>query len=209
MGKQTHREVVKEAIDFAYEIGDKDECFNKHIAHTISAIVVRNGYKNVTDYPDSGFYYKMKENGKEEEAFYLLNKLHWKWKKVEELHEKIGNKKLLKLVLDIQNDYPLLYIDDYLKEDDSYSYIKFAEHLNLARKNLNTIIQHCCSEIFGEKYLNSAHKSKKDKEENDKNYFEIEKDYKDGTWKNEIYYSYLFSEIRILDSELGKVKKSY
>lgn len=43
-------DIVNNAIDYAYKIGDKDECTDKHIAHTLSAIYVGNGYKNIYDY---------------------------------------------------------------------------------------------------------------------------------------------------------------
>lgn len=48
-------QTINNAIDFALKIGDRDECFIKHVGHTLAAIYAGNGYKNPVDYYMPGY----------------------------------------------------------------------------------------------------------------------------------------------------------
>lgn len=70
---------INRAIEFAFIEGDQDECFYKHIGHTLSAIYCGNGYKNVIDYRSPG-----------DLSDSTLEELYGYWSEVEESCNRFG-----------------------------------------------------------------------------------------------------------------------
>ncbi len=103
----TAEETINVAIHNAFYIGDKDECFYKHVGHTLSAIYVGNGYKNVVDY-------RSPSCGSTED----LEQQYKYWDDVEKVFEKIGKDKFRELAS--SNQYAVDFNDWYIEEAEKY-----------------------------------------------------------------------------------------
>jgi hypothetical protein len=104
----TNQQIINQAINYAYKIGDKDECFCKHVAHTISAIYVGNGYQNINDYKIDVLSSKEK-NQIELDSY---------WKEAENVCKEIGADNFFDLVR--KNKYYETDLSYFINLEDSY-----------------------------------------------------------------------------------------
>ncbi len=72
-------QTINKAIDFAFEIGDKDECFIKHVGHTLAAIYAGNGFMRPIDYSMPGL-----------DCEPFMEELYMYWAEVETVCNAIG-----------------------------------------------------------------------------------------------------------------------
>ena len=112
--QKDNKTIIDSAINHAYSIGDKDECFIKHVGHTLAAIYVGNGYNNPCDYSTPGCTYADE---------YKMEKQMELWKKVEDLCGEIGLNEFRELASSNKHAF---YFDDY--------YIDMAYNLKIINK---------------------------------------------------------------------------
>ncbi len=100
------QKTINNAIKTAFNLGDKDECYIKHIGHTLSAIYVGNGYKNVVDYSTPGC-----SNTNSDE----MDKC---WMEVENACNKIGKEKFKRIAQ--HNPDTIYFFDGYIRQAEAY-----------------------------------------------------------------------------------------
>jgi len=79
MNNLTPEDRINTAINFALRVGDRDECFSKHVGHTLSAIYVGNGFNNPVDYTTPGSVTKEQQS-----------ELNDYWEDAQFVYEEIG-----------------------------------------------------------------------------------------------------------------------
>lgn len=120
----TDQQIINQSIDYAYKIGDKDEYFCKHVANTISAIYVGNGYKNIVNYIID-YLSEIDEEKEQLDSF---------WKQTEDVCKKIGADKFMKLVCKNKH-YETTFLSSFLNLKDSF-YIEEAQERKIITEEM-------------------------------------------------------------------------
>lgn len=122
--------IINRAINYAYEIGDKDECTDKHIAYVLSSLYLGGSPLQAIDYdiPNPNLEFDSKE----------IIKLYKLWDKVEEIMPKIP-KSVFKEIIS-KNEYAY-YFDDFIinKTRDLIDMDSSSDKIDNDKKILDTI----------------------------------------------------------------------
>jgi hypothetical protein len=127
-----YERIINRAINFAYEIGDKDECTDKHIAYVLSALYLGGSPLQAIDYdtPNPNLEFDSKK----------MIKLYKLWDEVEEIMPKIS-KSIFKEIVS-KNEYAY-YFDNYTinKTQDLIDKDVVSDKTDSKERVLNTILE--------------------------------------------------------------------